>query len=97
MANNGRSIKDRFSRVTLTAVPDTAGGELVASPSIRRVDLNTVDRCRREMSRVYREVREGLIESTEGAKQVYILAATAKLIVDAALEARLRALERAAG
>lgn len=94
MPNNGRSVRDSFSRVTLAAVADTSAGELVPPTSpLRRIDLDTTSRVRREMSRVYREIRAGQIESTEGARLVYVLSAVGKMIAESELEARLRVLE----
>lgn len=65
-----------------------AGGGKVRTPS-----LTTSAGVLREMARVYREVRAGRLESTEGTRRVYILDRMAKVIEVALLEERLAALE----
>ena len=72
---------------------DATASELVPTP--RRIDLKSLKNVRSEMSRVYREVRGGVIESGEGTKLVFMLAQIGKMIVVADLEKRLVQLEDA--
>jgi hypothetical protein len=74
-------------------------GELVAAARLprripaRSLPLKTLAQCRREMAKLYREVRGGVLESSEATRLVYVLAQVGKLIEVAELERRLLALE----
>jgi len=59
----------------------------------RRLDLKKMIQVRREMALTYREVRNGSVSTTDGAKLIFMLAQIGKMIQDAELERRLRALE----
>lgn len=48
---------------------------------------------KREMARVYREVRHGEIDSHEGSRYIYMLAQIGAMIEKAELEGRLQSLE----
>jgi hypothetical protein len=68
----------------------------VPTPLKRRaIDLATMADVRREMSRVYRDMRAGRIETADGSRLVYVLWQMAKLIELAELQPRLEAIERA--
>lgn len=56
--------------------------------------LATIDDCRREMARVYRDARTAITDTAIASKLVYILASIAKLIESGQLEQRLAELER---
>jgi len=62
-------------------------------PVTRRLDLKKMIQVRREMALTYREVRNGSVSTTDGAKLIFMLAQIGKMIQDAELERRLRALE----
>jgi len=59
----------------------------------RNVDLATAVDVRREMAKVYRDMRSGTVKSAEGCKFVYVLAAIGKLIESELLEKRLDDME----
>lgn len=58
-----------------------------------RIDLASMTQVRREMARVYKEVRHQRLPSSEGARLVFMLSQIAKAIELAELEARLAKLE----
>lgn len=59
----------------------------------RPVSLNTARSVRREMTRVYNQVREGHLDVQEGARLVYILGEIRRSIEVDEFEGRLEALE----
>lgn len=73
-------------------------GELLplgATPRPRRPSLQTLPEVRREMARVYRDMRHGRIETQDGTRLTYVLTQIAKVIQVAELDARVEAVERA--
>lgn len=66
--------------------------ELVPLPT-PRLNLNDLDAVRREMARVYRDMRGGSIETQDGARLVYVLGELRKLFEAVELERRIGALE----
>ena len=68
-------------------------GEGLQLPTPPRIDLKTIDDVRVEMARVYRDMRAGRIEASEGTKLAYVLGQLGKLIESGELEKRLEALE----
>ena len=58
-----------------------------------RAKLDTAVDIRKEMSKLYRETRSGLLDIQDSTKLVGILASIAKVIESAELEARMKALE----
>jgi hypothetical protein len=58
-----------------------------------RAKLNTAVDIRKEMSKLYRETRSGLLDIQDSTKLVWILASIAKVIESAEMETRLKALE----
>ena len=71
---------------------DGASGDLLPTP--KEIKLKTADDVRLEMARVYRDMRQGRIESQEGTRLVYVLAALNKAIETGILESRMESLER---
>jgi len=66
----------------------------VLDPTPRqKARLHTIDDLRLEMARVYRDMRSGRLESSDGTRLVYVLAQMAKLFELSAIEARINALE----
>lgn len=63
----------------------------------RRPDLATLPDVRREMSRVYREMRFKKIDTQDGTRLCFVLTQIGKLIQVSEIEARMEALERALG
>lgn len=85
----GTGSKPRLVPVSADLV--VTEGELL--PVTRRLDLKKMIQVRREMALTYREVRNGSVSTTDGAKLIFMLAQIGKMIQDAELERRLRALE----
>lgn len=63
----------------------------------RRPDLATLTDVRREMGKVYREMRLTKIDTQDGTRLTYVLSQIGKLIQQAEIEARIEALELAIG
>jgi len=92
----------RETATTTEIAPLEAGkpraGELLplaATPRPRRPSLQTLPEVRREMARVYRDMRHGRIEMQDGTRLTYVLTQVAKVIQVAELDARVEAVERA--
>lgn len=71
---------------------DGASGDLLPTPA--EIKLKSADDVRLEMARVYRDMRQGRIDSSDGTKLTYVLIALNKTIETGILEARMNALER---
>lgn len=56
--------------------------------------LDSLKDVRREMAKVYREARSGIIEAQDGTKLVWMLAAIGKAIEGSDIEKRIEALEK---
>jgi hypothetical protein len=59
-----------------------------------RMNLNNIDGVRREMSRVYRDMRAGTVATQDGTRLVYVLSELRKMFEVCELEKRLERLER---
>jgi hypothetical protein len=69
---------------------------VVPTPLRRRViDLANLTDVRREMSRIYRDMRAKRIDTQDGTRLTYVLHQIAKIIEIAEMQPRLEALERA--
>ena len=73
------------------AIIDGVSLKVVPTP---RVDLKTIDDVRVEMARVYRDMRSGKIDKSEGTKLAFVLAQLGRLIEAGEFERRLVLLER---
>lgn len=71
---------------------DSKSGACTRPPS--KIKLNTIEDVRREMARVYREARGGLMDASEAGRFAYILIGIGKLIETADVEKRLEQMER---
>ena len=66
----------------------------VLDPTPRqKVRLHTIDDLRLEMARVYRDMRSGKLETSEGTKLAYVLGQMVKVLALTSIEARINALE----
>lgn len=85
-------------RKTTNARPvgETAA-ELVVLPAPRAINLHNLDAVRREMARVYRDMRSNRIDSQDGARFVFALSQIAKMFELCDLEHRIGRLEHEAG
>jgi hypothetical protein len=70
---------------------DASTGRPIPTPPINLHDLEAV---RREMARVYREMRARKLDTQDGTRLVYVLSQIAKMHEVALLEGRLLELER---
>ena len=59
-----------------------------------RAKLDTASDIRREMAKIYRETRSGLLDSAESTKLTWILASIQKVIESSDMEARMSRLEQ---
>lgn len=67
----------------------------ISSPTPNRIDLKSIDDVRLEMAKVYRSMKCGEIESSDGTRFVYVLVQIGKMIELHEVERRLIALELA--
>jgi hypothetical protein len=67
-----------------------SGLVLLAAP---RLNLNNLEALRREMARVYRDMRGNIITTQDGARLVYVLGEMRKVFEDVDLEERIKLLE----
>lgn len=71
---------------------DAASGTCTPTPA--KIKLSELEDVRREMARVYREARGGMIDSSEAGRLAYILTGISKLIEATEIEKRLLQMER---
>lgn len=65
----------------------------VSTPTPYRIDLKSIDDVRLEMAKVYRSMKSGEIQSSDGTRFVYVLSQIGKLIEVYEVEKRLSILE----
>ena len=70
---------------------DNISGKVLPSP--RGIKLKSIDDVRVEMASVYRGMKGGSIETSDGTKLVYVLSAIAKAIEIHDIEQRIKLLE----
>ncbi len=68
-------------------------GQLLRAAPTPQLKLATIEDCRREMARVYRDARTGMTDTENASRLVYILISISKLIEIGQLEQRLTILE----
>lgn len=76
-----------------TNSPVTLEGQLLRAVPTPQLKLATIDDCRREMAKVYRDARYARTDTADASRLVYMLATIAKMIEIGELEKRLSALE----
>ena len=69
------------------------GGELVPIPP-PKIDLRDAHAIRRELSSVYRDMRNGTIETQEGTRLAYVLDMIRKAYETSVIQERLELMER---
>lgn len=74
------------------ATIDGATGEVLPTP--QDIKLKTADDVRLEMARVYRDMRQGRIDTADGTKLTYVLTGLLKAIETGVIESRMESLER---
>ena len=77
-----------------TNLPVTIEGQLLKALPTPQIKLATIEDCRREMARVYRDARTARIDTQDASRFVYILSQIGKLIELSELEKRLEILEK---
>lgn len=83
-----------MSKVTDNKTPATVDGEsMELIPTPARIDLKSIDDVRLEMARVYRDMKSGEIETSDGTKLVYVLGQIGKMIEVHDIEKRIELLE----
>ena len=70
------------------------GASLHVLPSPPVIHLKTADDVRLEIAKVYRDMRQGRVEMSDGTKLAYVLTQLIKAIETGIIEARMEALER---
>lgn len=79
---------------TADNLPVTIDGHSgMVDPIPREIKLKTADDVRLEMAKVYREMRRGDLDVSEGSKLVYVLGAIGKVIELTEIEKRISHLE----
>jgi len=68
-------------------------GTVLQTMPTPRINLSSIEDIRREMGRVYREMRSRTIETQEGTRLVYVLGQIGKLAELYEIEKRIIALE----
>lgn len=68
-------------------------GQVLMTIPTPQLKLATIEDCRREMARVYRDARTVTIDTADASRLVYMLTSIAKMIEIGHLEQRLTALE----
>ena len=76
-----------------TDYPVIHEGQLLRAVPTPQLKLATIEDCRREMARVYREARTGVSDTANASRLIYMLISIAKMIEIGQLEQRLTILE----
>jgi hypothetical protein len=88
MADTGKNGRNRTKNGEV--IPANGGLEVLPPP---RLNLNNLEAVRREMARVYRDMRGNTITTQDGARLVYVLGELRKVFEAVDLEQRIAALE----
>ncbi len=72
-------------------IDNTSGSVLPTRP--KKVDLKSINDVRLEMANVYRQMKSGEIETSDGTKLVYVLGQIGKMIEVHEIEKRIELLE----
>lgn len=68
-------------------------GQVLRAIPTPQLKLATIEDCRREMARVYRDARTAATDTAEASRLVYMLTSIAKMIEIGQLEERITKLE----
>lgn len=77
--------------------PETVDGAHLVPLPTPPLNLHNLDAVRREMAKVYRDMRGRRIDSQDGTRLVYVLSQIAKVHEIAVVEKKLEALEAKEG
>lgn len=72
---------------------DNTSGDVLPTRA-KKIDLATIDDVRLEMASIYRSMKSGSIETSDGTKLVYVLGAIGKMIEIHDIEKRIEILEK---
>ncbi len=75
------NIIDNFTDTEVSRTIDNASGDILPTPT-KKIDLASINDVRLEMASVYRGMKSGSIETSEGTKMAYVLSQVAKLITE---------------
>jgi hypothetical protein len=75
------NIIDNFTDTEVSRTIDNASGDILPTPT-KKIDLASINDVRLEMASVYRGMKSGSIETSEGTKMAYVLSQIAKLITE---------------
>ena len=70
-------------------------GQVLMAVPTPQLKLATIEDCRREMARVYRDARTATTDTADASRLVYMLSSIAKMIEIGQLEERITKLEGA--
>lgn len=76
-----------------TNPPVILEGQLLRAVPTPQLKLASIEDCRREMAKVYRDARTAATDTADASRLVYMLATIAKMIEIGELEKRLSMLE----
>ena len=83
-----------MTKKKVTTKPEVIGGIVIpADPTPPQIKLATIEDCRREMGRIYRDARLGRIDPQTGTRLTYILVSITNVIKDHEIEERVKKLE----
>ena len=85
-----------MSRIETLPKIRTVSGEVLppTPPASPRINLSSIEDVRREMARVYRDMRSREIDPQDGTRLTYVLAQLGKMHELVEVEQRVMALER---
>ncbi len=83
---------NKKSDINEPATIDNTSGNVLPTRT-KKVDLRSIDDVRLEMANVYRRMKSGEIETSDGTKLVYVLGQIGKMIEVHDIEKRIELLE----
>jgi hypothetical protein len=76
-----------------TSQPAILEGQVLSISPTPKLNLATIEDCRREMARVYRDARSAKTDTADASRLIYILTSIAKMIELGQFEERIKKLE----
>lgn len=75
------NIIDNFTDTDISRTIDNASGDILPTPP-KKIDLASINDVRLEMASVYRSMKSGSVEASDGTKLVYVLSQIGKMIAE---------------
>src|SRR4051812_22005311 len=97
MARRGHSAPPDDAEMGTSTVQAPNGDNALPKTPLPRVQLDSIDRVRRELVRLYLEGKQGRRDVAEVSKLANVLALVARLVEGGELEGRLEELEKRLG